>query len=188
MHSPAHTLGTRQIQRPNPLLYLPMRRIIHLVSLSWVLSGCRDLEADRPEIAVTDTISVDRQRCLLPAGVAPSDSAAVRCAELFVQRNGYTDLPPVPDSTQWTGEFMDVGILGRHNMLQRRAHSICRGTIDGDSVVSVIFEYGPMYEQTDGGHGRGIMATADLSYIRIKHQDFVLPSVSTSWPSCEILP
>ena len=134
-----------------------------------------------------DTIAVDRQRCILPPVIsASSDSAAVRCAELYVARNGYTDLPPVPDSSQWTGEFMDLGMPGRRNTLERRAHSICRGTIEGDSVVSVIFACGPKYEQAV--RGRGVMATADLSYMRIEHQDFFLPTDSTPLPGCRILP
>ena len=73
--------------------------LFHVCMLLALLAAC-----ERPEVgaraASADTIAVDGQRCILPNGTAPSDSAAVRCAELYVARNGYTDLPPRAQSLE----------------------------------------------------------------------------------------
>jgi len=34
---------------------------------------------------------------------------ALRCAELFVLQNGYTDLPAAEDSTRWVLEHGEIG-------------------------------------------------------------------------------
>jgi hypothetical protein len=41
------------------------------------------------------------------------DAMARRCAEAFVQQNGYTDLPATEDSTRWVLELGELGAWPR---------------------------------------------------------------------------
>ena len=150
-------------------------------ALLWLLVACEGSQERRQASAPADTITVDRQRCILPSGLSPSDSAAVRCAELFVARNGYTDLPPHPDSSHWVGEFMDLGMEHRHDTLERRAVALCRG----DDVE--LPAYRVIFRRTEGEGARAVGLKADLSHMAIMHQDAAIPSGSDLGGSCVLL-
>jgi hypothetical protein len=125
---------------------------------------------------VSDTISVNRGYCILPVGASPSDSVAVRCAELFVGRNGYTDLPAVSDSARWVGESMDPGMASRQNTLEPRAYALC-GSTQPDSFTLVVFRR-PVPGSASGNtavirSARAVRIHPDLS-MGIVHQDFRL--------------
>jgi hypothetical protein len=54
------------------------------------------------------------------------DAMARRCAEAFVQQNGYTDLPATEDSTRWVLEVGELGawprvLASRVGSLEREA-------------------------------------------------------------------
>ena len=54
---------------------------------------------------------------------------AQRCAEMFVQQNGYTDLPAADDSTRWVLENGEAGswprvLAARGGMLDRQAATV----------------------------------------------------------------
>src|SRR5687767_13698550 len=105
-----------------------MRRLL-IVLCACCLAGC-DTSGRTPfaESPTRDTIVVNHAHCILPADLSATDSTLVHCAELFVSRNGYTDLPPISDTSQWMFEFMDAGMAVRRNTLQRRASAICGST------------------------------------------------------------
>jgi hypothetical protein len=131
-------------------------------------------------------VRIERQRCIYQPGTGASDDVLVRqCAELFVIRNGYTDLPPVPDSSQWVSEFIDVGNANRRHMLQRRAVAVCDFARRADAV-SVIFAYGPTFPlpveegkeyQPRPKVGRAVEVGRDGS-IAVVHQDVFLPDTT----------
>jgi hypothetical protein len=57
------------------------------------------------------------------------EAMARRCAELFVQQNGYTDLPATEDSTRWVLEHGEAGswsrvLAARDGMLEREATTV----------------------------------------------------------------
>lgn len=133
------------------------------------LSACDQSAPEQQAPVAADTIAVEQQRCILPAGTTPSDSAAIRCAELYVARNGYTDLPPTPDTSQWVGEFLDLGMKHRRNTLQRRAAAICRGDDHERPAFSVIFR------RTTGEGARSVLLNRDLSMMDIMHQEAMVP-------------
>jgi hypothetical protein len=56
----------------------------------------------------------DPQRCLLIRDLRENmEAMARRCAEKFVQQNGYTDLPASQDSTRWVLEVGEHGAWPR---------------------------------------------------------------------------
>jgi hypothetical protein len=116
------------------------RRYIAAIVAAGILGSlaCSD-RGQRPAVAArADTIAVDRDRCLVPSNLSRDPrTAAVRCAELFVIRNGYADLPPVADSSQWIGELVDLGIGGRRNMLVRTPIRACQSAHE----FAVLFRY-----------------------------------------------
>lgn len=152
-----------------------------LLVVLWV--GCERSEADAP-IEAADTIMVDRQRCILPPHFSASaDLVAVRCAEIYVVRNGYTDLAPVPDSSQWVGEFMDLGMDYRRRELERHASALCRFTGGDLPPVLVIFRRAPPAPEG----ARAVALEADLSYMKIMHQDAKVPAENNPDSSCVLL-
>jgi hypothetical protein len=55
-------------------------------------------------------LRADPQRCLIPRDLGEGmEFMAKRCAEQFVQQNGYTDLPATEDSTRWVLEVGEDG-------------------------------------------------------------------------------
>ena len=161
-------------------------RTLGLCAGLWLAAACGQTPGENRLADRADTVTVDRQRCILPEGMPVSHRAAARCAELFVQRNGYTDLPPVPDSTQWSYEFLDLGIEARRGRLERRAYAVC-GNAQSDSVVLVLFRFsGPEFEAPPAmdergkvtppdRHGRAVQLRSDLSSMGLRHQDLLLP-------------
>jgi hypothetical protein len=69
----------------------------------------------------------DPQRCLLTRDLREGmDAMARRCAQEFVQQNGYTDLPATEDSTRWVLEAGELGgwpvvLASRIGSLEREA-------------------------------------------------------------------
>jgi hypothetical protein len=72
----------------------------------------------------------DPQRCLLVRDLREGmDAMARRCAEAFVQQNGYTDVPATDDSTRWVLELGELGawpqvLASRVGMLEREATTV----------------------------------------------------------------
>ncbi len=74
---------------------------------------------------VAPWLRADPQRCLLTRDLSEDmDNMARRCAEAFVQQNGYTDLPATEDSTRWVLEMGELGTWPR--LLATRGGSLER--------------------------------------------------------------
>ena len=96
----------------------------------------------------------DARDCLLPSEslASPRDTAAY-CAEAFVERNGYTELPATSDREMIAVESWDRG----HTLtdaVERRRRTIARGAVIACTTsngFSVVFRaYDPM--ETKIGH------------------------------------
>ena len=163
-------------------------------------SACEPGDRGSAPLARADTLAIDRDRCIVPPGATDDPRLiAARCAELFAMRNGYTDLPPVADSAQWVWEGMGLGIEGRRNSLERRAHALC-GDIRTDPAVLVVFRFGRGHGAppgiTETGEvlqqppaGRAVVVPSDFSSMRFMHQDLLLPTPESKQfeMSCRIL-
>jgi hypothetical protein len=96
----------------------------------------------------------DARDCLLPSeSLATARDTAAYCAETFVERNGYTELPATSDRDMIAVEPWDRG----HTLtdaVERRRRTIARGAVIACSTsngFSVVFRaYDPM--ETKNGH------------------------------------
>jgi hypothetical protein len=123
----------------------------------------------------------------------PADSLAVRCAEAFITRNGYTDNPAVTDTTQLAFESIEVAATladlraGRRGMLEPQAYGICRDV--GRYAFIVVFRYAPRafgrtvpLDRTTTG--RAVTMDSALTGLRVQHQDFNLAAVEVPYVGC----
>ena len=86
------------------------------------------------------------RNCLLPsASLASARDTAAFCAEAFVERNGYTELPGTSDRDMIAVEARDRGhtltsaVEARRRTLARGAVIVCEGT-NGFSVVFHVYD------------------------------------------------
>lgn len=81
-------------------------------------------------MAVAPWLRADPHRCLLVRDLGEGmEFMAKRCAEQFVQHNGYTDLPATEDSTRWVLEVGESGawpgvLASRVGTLERLAATV----------------------------------------------------------------
>jgi hypothetical protein len=100
-----------------------------------------------------------------------SESEAIRLAEDFIIRNGYTDLPPDPDRRKLTAEpvvlasTVDEELRLRHDTLERKAD----GAYGGAGGWMVYFRY--KNDKLDPDWRRTVVMDARGRHIRIMHQD-----------------
>lgn len=108
-------------------------------------------------------------------------AAAVRVAECFVIRNGYTDLPPAADNSELTPEYIgpgtdEEGMELRRDSLERTAFGYAKVS-DGWLVVfrsKYKAEYAgavPDYEEWLKTHGRAVSMDAYGGRLRVVHED-----------------
>ena len=116
------------------------------------------------------------------------EQKAVRLAEEFVARNGYTDLPPDRaslsyETIEWESDAEEMLRL-RHDSLERKAYGIYyagRGRGNGWTIVfrpSSRHGHGKMV--LDGKTvewGRAVTMDKDFEHLRVEHKDFPLGNV-----------
>jgi hypothetical protein len=128
----------------------------------------------------------DRRRCdVRSVASLPPESLAVRCAESFVVRNGYTDVPP-PDTSEMVGESLEFRLSARDKLadrqgtLRRRAVVFCRGdrgrpgytigfAAPGDSVMEL---------------GRAVTMDTLFGSLVVQHQMFVVARALRDTTEC----
>lgn len=154
---------------------------------SRVLDSVIKIEVERFDIATVPTDA---------SGVTPAEGElmtveerAVRTAEEFIARNGYTDLPPEKDklsyeSIEWEGSVDELLKL-RHNTLERKAYGVLHaGRLETQGGWMVVFRYkGPFDNLGDDEgfpmHKRGRAVTMDKEFtnLRVEHKDVNLDKV-----------
>jgi hypothetical protein len=106
-----------------------------------------------------------------------TQSQAVKAAEQFIARNGYTDLPP--DRTKLSYETIewesDVNRMleDRHDELERHAYGVTRGG-KGRAGWTVVFRYRHPADREERKLGRAVTMNLDGSDMRVEHVDFIL--------------
>ena len=130
----------------------------------------------------------DAQTCPVPRGV-PGPEAAVRCAEAFIARNGYTPAPPA-DSAQLAFETIEWAVSLREILAQRRGTleprgaALCEGGARGPGYT-VAFRY---QESADTTRGRAVTMTPSHGRLRVEHQEFMPVAARRGEFGCRALP
>ena len=113
-------------------------------------------------------------------GETPEEKA-VRLAEEFVARNGYTDLPADREnlsyeSIEWADNVEEM-LKWRRDSLERRAYGIRRGGKMGGPGWTVVFK--PKGLDGDGSRktGRAVTMDGNFKNLRVEHKDFFLAGV-----------
>lgn len=132
-----------------------------------------------------DRANPARQCGLERATNAAPEEHAVRCAEWFVQRQGYTaaegfrDTAGVlPEGIEWAGSAADR-LSNRRGTLQPKAFAMC--AFDGH-LYSVAFW------SADSSHARGVTLDENFGSLRMQHPDFNAAIVGKEGSACRALP
>jgi len=118
--------------------------------------------------------------CTLRIGEAPEEKA-VRLAEEFVARNGYTELPSDRmnlsyESIEWESD-VDEMLKQRHDTLERSAYGMRYAGRTGGSGWAVAFEYKKHYCDACDKVGRAVTMDAKFNNLRVEHTDIFLKAV-----------
>jgi hypothetical protein len=110
------------------------------------------------------------------------EERAVRLAEEFVARNGYTDLPADRErlsyeSVEWESN-PDEMLKLRHDTLERKAFGLRYGGKMGGPGWTVAFRYNAMQLGCSlHNFGRAVTMDRDFQNLRVEHKDFPLTNV-----------
>jgi hypothetical protein len=159
-----------------------MRIRFPIATIAWI-AACSS--ADRPSTGQAGTVRDSVTRCglTIPHSL-PADSIAVRCAERFIARNGYTDLA-VEDTSAISHESIEVGttpkevLEHRRGSLARHGVVLCHDRRDASGFTVGFVAPG----DTSMKVGRAVTMDSTWGQIRMEHQDF-LPSAAAAMPGC----
>jgi hypothetical protein len=106
-----------------------------------------------------------------------TEAQAIEFAVKFIQRNGYTDLPPdkenlAYESIEWESN-VDEMLKRRYNTLESKAFGISRGRKGGSAGWTVVFKY----KDSASKNGRGVTMNLDRSEAKVEHVEVVLAKV-----------
>ena len=111
---------------------------------------------------------------------APEEKA-VRLAEEFVARNGYTDLAPDRDGLSYetveAASDVDEMLEWRRDSIERRAYGLRRSGKGSRSGWTVVFRYRSHYCDACDNVGRAVTMDGHFKNLRVEHQDFFLKAV-----------
>lgn len=123
-----------------------------------------------------------------PAAVA----VAVKCAEEFITRNGYTLKPPVWSTADLAEESFESGIgwssvlRRRHGSLRPQPIAVCTAASDRpDMAYTVVFPYG---DHTVTAVARMVTMDHDFGQLRVQQQDVRLRVLDDTDLGCEPWP
>jgi hypothetical protein len=125
------------------------------------------------------------RRCGLSRAGASPEVFAVRCAEWFVARQGYTAHNSRLDTAVVVSEGIEWGaskrqwLRYRRNSLEPRAVGICAGRRAGYDVV--------FRARGDSTSARGVRIDSSFGSLRVQHQGFNLAALRDSTSGCRAL-
>jgi hypothetical protein len=101
---------------------------------------------------------------------------AVRLAEQFIARNGYTDVPPTKNKSriamehiEWESNIKDI-LKERHNTLHRKAYGYSRGGRFKDGWI-IAFQFTDPCDDGEPLCGRGVSMDAWGRHLLMEHSD-----------------
>ena len=124
---------------------------------------------------VAPPVDVPRLDCEPNPSEPPSQPAvALRCADRFIQENGYTTAPPTSDESRLVSESLEGGSTWSEGLAYRRGTLV---TGSGSPFCGDLFGWGDgcmvSYERagTRGCRFRAVLMTPDYRELRVMHQD-----------------
>ena len=103
-----------------------------------------------------------------------SEAQAIEFAEKFIQRNGYTDLPPDKENLARESieleSNVDEMLKMRYDTLERKAFGILSGQVRNEAGWTVVFKF----KNSSSKNGRAVTMNLDGSRARVEHQEFIL--------------
>ena len=176
------------IKAVNPLLIL----CILILTTSYAMVSCKRITRQKP---------IDQSaQSAAPASVLLVESPeakAIRVAEEFIARNGYTDLPPdktaISHETVEFAENLEDLLKSRHDSLERKAYGLChRGRLGTKGGWTIVFrskhesdDYYKMLGQIKGKPvtkenfpiGRYVTMDANFENLLVEHKIFPLSNI-----------
>jgi hypothetical protein len=119
----------------------------------------------------------------------PAKVQAIRCAEEFIARNGYTSKAPTVDSASMAHESIVFAaspaeeLRARRNSLEDHAIGVCASAPRDSSGFTVVFR-----SKGHLGAARAVTMNAHFQELRVEHQDFRLEVVKNHQYGCEPVP
>jgi hypothetical protein len=110
------------------------------------------------------------------------EAKAVRLAEEFIARNGYTDLPPARDrlsyeNVEW-GPNDEEMLRRRRDTLARRAYGVrYGGRLGAKGGWTVVFRPPARYGEVGVVTGRAVTMDKNFQNLLVEHKDFPLANV-----------
>jgi hypothetical protein len=166
---------------PAPGLHMKRPSFVALVT-TLALTGCTTGSAAR----IFPHAGRNLRTCDVPAPAAESPtSRAIRCAEAFIARNGYTDVDEAVDPGRIASESIEYAssleqlLAWRRGTLRARAFGTCVSD-KAERAFTVVFEY------AEGGsaNGRAVTMSSTFDNLRVQHSDFILSAVTERRHGC----
>lgn len=158
---------------------------IALLGVTALISACALRHA--PDTAPRWTEA--RQCPFHPTADVDSAETAVKCAEEFIARNGYTLTPPVWGSAQLAEETFETGqpwsevLARRRGTLKPKSVGVCVGASDrADMVYTVAFPYA---DNRVTALVRVVTMTASFGDLRMQHQDVRVRAMTDPDRNCQ---
>jgi hypothetical protein len=137
-------------------------------------------------LGASSQVQNDPRACLVPRPAGETASThAVKCAEEFIRRNGYTGLAPTVDSLTMAHEgivfepTIAQELQGRRNSLEDHATGLCPGSPRDSSGFTIVFRSPKV-----SGSARAVTMDRQFGGLRVEHQAFILDVVTKRKYGC----
>jgi hypothetical protein len=164
-----------------------LSRLLHWLERRLCLaSALLALAVTVPGAAQTRAVAdaADRHRdCGVPADAASPQMHAVRCAEWFIARQGYTNAAPVSDTLLVMAEGIEwepsrrEWLRRRHGSLSARALAVCKSG-HGFNVPFLV---------PGGAYARGVTMDERYGSLRVQHSGFELDYLRKAKTGCRLI-
>ena len=110
-----------------------------------------------------------------------AEEKAVRAAEEFIARNGYTDLPPDRDGLSYESveraPSVEEMLRWRHDSLERKAYGVLYSGRARERGWLVAFRHRARLGREMDGWGRAVTMDRDFKNLLVEHKPFPLANV-----------
>ena len=136
---------------------------------------------DAPDVSTRPAPSTSGPPAFTFTVTETPEEKAVRLAEEFVARNGYTDLPPDRgnlsyESIEWESNVEEM-LRRRHDSLERKAYGIVyTGKMGGPGWI-VAFRHSRRLGNELDRVGRAVTMDENFENLRVEHKSFPLGNV-----------
>ena len=133
------------------------------------------------KVEVRGTTGCDLSRSFNGERGETPEQKAVRLAEEFVARNGYTDLPAdrgnlSHESIEWESNVEEM-LRSRRDSLERKAYGVVYPGKWDKSGWMVAFRHGRRFGNELDRVGRAVTMDENFENLRVEHKDFPLGNV-----------